>query len=162
MLKVVWVWRSSQVFLPGPQICSSVCKFLQAVRWPMAIPGWVTWPIPTLQLVTASRQSPDLGERESKVSESFYSTNKVNVRPHSVRVGESLPATALCFQSPRCFDKKINHIIWAPPIERVWWQFILGFQVFGENGWVKNYFFTSYILLYSYRSKWIHVPKLFP
>ena len=101
-------------------------------------------------------------ERESKVSESFYSTNKVNVRPHSVRVGESLPATALCFQSPRCFDKKINHIIWAPPIERVWWQFILGFQVFGENGWVKNYFFTSHILLYSYRSKWIHVPKIFP
>ena len=64
-------------------------------------------------------------ERERKVSESFYSTNKVNVRPHSVRVGESLPATALYFQSPRCVDQKINQIIWALPIETVWWVMTL-------------------------------------
>ena len=76
LFQVAWVWRSHQVFLPGPQICSSVCKFLQVVRWPMVIQGWVTWPTPTLPLVMASRQSPDLGERD-QVSESFYSTNKV-------------------------------------------------------------------------------------
>ena len=71
---------------------------------------------------------------ESKVAESFYSTNKVNVRPHSVRVGDSRPATALYFQSPRCVDQKINQIMWALPIETVWWHFLLISikKVFGE------------------------------